>query len=62
MLFHVEAMTCGGCARAVTAAIRGLDPTAEVRTDPPSHTVEVQTSRPEVEVRAALAAAGFPAR
>lgn len=62
MLFHVEAMTCGGCARAVTAAIRGLDPSAEVKTDPPTHAVEVRTSRPEAEVRAALSAAGFPPR
>jgi copper chaperone len=62
MLFHVEAMTCGGCARAVTAAIRGLDPSAEVKADPPTHVVEVRTSLPEAEVRAALSAAGFPPR
>jgi copper chaperone len=62
MQFHVEAMTCGGCARAVTAAIRSLDPSAEVRADPPTHSLEVQTTRPEPEVRAALTAAGFPPR
>ena len=62
MKFHVEAMTCGGCALAVTAAVRSLDPSAEVKADPPTHSVEVQTSRPESEVRAALTAAGFPPR
>jgi copper chaperone len=62
MQFHVEDMTCGGCARAVTAAIRSLDPSAEVRADPPTHSVEVQSTRPESEVRAALTAAGFPPR
>jgi len=60
MKFHVEAMTCGGCARAVTAAIRALDPSAEVKADPPARSVEVRTVRPEAEVRAALDAAGFP--
>lgn len=62
MQFHVEDMTCGGCARAVTAAIRALDPDARVSADPPTRRVEVESSRPEPEVRAALAAAGFPPR
>ncbi|MCX7057287.1 MAG: heavy-metal-associated domain-containing protein [Pseudomonadota bacterium] len=60
MNFHIQAMTCGGCARAVTAAIRAIDPAAEVQADPPSHSVEVRSERPEAEVRAALVAAGFP--
>jgi copper chaperone len=62
MQFHVEAMTCGGCARAVTAAIRELDPEARVTADPPTRRVEVDTKRSEAEVRAALTAAGFPPR
>ena len=62
MQFHIQAMTCGGCARAVTAAIRALDPMAEVKADPPTHALEVQTSRSEAEIRAALTTAGFPPR
>jgi copper chaperone len=62
MQFHVEDMTCGGCARAVTAAVKAIDPTAKVEADPPTRTVRVESSRPEPEVRAALADAGFPPR
>jgi copper chaperone len=62
MQFHLEDMTCGGCARAVTAAIREIDPAAQVKADPPTRRVDVETTRPEAEVRAALAAAGFPPR
>lgn len=62
MKFHVEDMTCGGCARAVTAAVRTVDPAARVVTDPPTRTVEVESARPEPEIRSALAQAGFPPR
>jgi len=62
MQFHVDTMTCSGCARAVAAAIHGLDPDAEVKADPPARTVDVRSSRPEAELRAALSAAGFPPR
>ena len=47
MEFHVEDLTCGGCARAV---------------DPPTRTVRVESNRPEPEIRAALVQAGFPPR
>jgi copper chaperone len=62
MQFHVDSMTCGGCARAVTAAIRALDPAAKVTADPPSRTVQVDSSLSEPAIRAVLAAAGFPPR
>ena len=62
MQFHVENMTCGGCARSVAAAIREIDPQARVEADPPARTVRVETSRPEPEIRAALVEAGFPPR
>jgi len=62
MQFQIDNMTCGGCARAVTAAIRGVDPAATVRADPPARRVDVDSARAEAEIRAALAAAGFPPR
>lgn len=62
MRFHVEDMTCGGCARAVGAAIRAIDPDARVTADPPTRRVDVETTRAEAEVREALTAAGFPPR
>jgi copper chaperone len=62
MQFHIDNMTCGGCARAVTAAIRSVDPAATIRADPPARRVDVDTTRSETEIREALAAAGFPPR
>jgi copper chaperone len=62
MKFHIDNMTCGGCARAVTAAVRSLDPAAAVTADPPTRTVLIDSARSEGELRAALGAAGFPPR
>ncbi len=62
MQFQIENMTCGGCARSVTAAIRSLDPGATVRADPPARVVDVESVRSEAEIRAALTSAGFPPR
>ena len=45
MQFHLEDMTCGGCARTVTKTIQMIDPNAKIVTDPPTRRVEVQTSR-----------------
>ncbi|WP_300621882.1 heavy-metal-associated domain-containing protein [Dokdonella sp.] len=59
MLFHVESMTCGGCARSVTRAIQSVDPAAEVSADPPRRRVEVKTGAPRERIEAALREAGF---
>lgn len=62
MEFHVEGMTCGGCARSVTKAIELVDPQASVQADPASRRVQVQTSASEAQIMAALTDAGFPPR
>ncbi|WP_223494997.1 heavy-metal-associated domain-containing protein [Stenotrophomonas indicatrix] len=62
MEFHVEGMTCGGCARSVTKAIELVDPAATVSADAPSRRVQVQTSASEAQIIAALTEAGFPPR
>jgi copper chaperone len=61
MQFHVETMTCGGCVRRVTTALRSLDPAAQVQADPASRRLVVISSRPQGEIEAALAEAGYPA-
>ena len=33
MQFHLEDMTCGGCARTVTKTIQTIDPNAKIVTD-----------------------------
>ncbi|WP_303638982.1 MULTISPECIES: heavy-metal-associated domain-containing protein [Stenotrophomonas] len=62
MEFHVEGMTCGGCARSVAKAIEQVDPQASVQADPASRRVQVQTSASEAQIVAALTEAGFPPR
>lgn len=61
MQFHIEDMTCGGCAKSVVAAIRSVDAKAEISTDPPSRTVEVTSSASRAEFEAVLEEAGYPA-
>jgi copper chaperone len=61
MQFHVENMTCGGCARSVTKAIQSVDPTARVETDPATRRVVVTSDQPRAEFEAVLAEAGYPA-
>ena len=53
-------MTCGGCAKAVCAAVLNLDAQAGFEADPASRTVEIRTSVTSDAVQAALADAGFP--
>ena len=62
MQFHLEDMTCGGCARTVTKTIQMIDPNAKIVTDPPTRRVEVQTSASQEQIAAALSEAGFPPR
>lgn len=62
MQFHLDDMSCGGCARSVTKAIQTIDPTASVVADPPTRRVQVQTSASEEQIVTALREAGFPPR
>lgn len=62
MKFQIEDMTCGGCARSVTAAIRAVDPQANVEADPPARLVQVTTSASREQIASALREAGFPPR
>ncbi|MGY6695533.1 MAG: heavy-metal-associated domain-containing protein [Roseinatronobacter sp.] len=62
MQFHIENMTCGGCVRGVTNAIKSVDPSAAVEADPPARKLIVQSIKPGAEFLPALAAAGFDAK
>ncbi|ARO13573.1 heavy metal-associated domain protein [Ketogulonicigenium robustum] len=61
MKFRVENMTCGGCARAVTAAIREIDPDAVVNAAPADRLIDVTSRADAAQISAALDEAGFPA-
>lgn len=60
MKLRVNDMTCGGCAKAVTAIIRELDEQAQVEIDVATKLVTVETSASLDAVQAALEDGGFP--
>ncbi len=62
MQFHIDNMTCGGCARSVTKAIQSVDANARVTADPPNRLIEVESSASPEQLEAALRDAGFPPR
>lgn len=59
--FHVPGMTCGGCARVVTNAIKAIDPAAEVTTDPSARRITVRSQANEQALMSAHAEAGYRA-
>lgn len=62
MNLHIDTMTCGGCARSVTAAIKDVDPAATVEIDLPARRVRIESAQPAARFTRALDEAGFPAR
>lgn len=60
MKLEIQNMTCGGCARSVTATIKELDPAAQVNIDIASKIVDVETKLNIDQVTQALTEDGFP--
>lgn len=58
--FKVSNMSCGHCVRAVTEALRQVDPQAQVQVDLPTQRVNVQSSAEPAALAAALKEAGYP--
>jgi copper chaperone len=57
--FTVQGMTCGHCEKAVTTAIRSLDPGAEVRIDRAQNRVEVRSEQPAEAIAEAIREEGY---
>ncbi|WP_046863420.1 heavy-metal-associated domain-containing protein [Microvirga massiliensis] len=57
--FRVPDMKCGGCAKGVTRAITGLDPTSDVEIDLDTKEVTIVSSLEEDAVASALERAGY---
>jgi len=57
--FTVQGMTCGHCEKAVTSAIKTLDPQAQVRIDRSQNRVEVDTSQTRDAVAEAIREEGY---
>lgn len=57
--FNVQGMTCGHCERAVSQAIKAVDPQSEVRIDRASGLVEVQSQAPREALAHAITEEGY---
>ena len=55
----VNGMRCGPCARAVTEAVRSVDPVAEVEIDLDTKLVSIETNAGIGHIRAAIEGAGY---
>ena len=57
--FDVKGMTCGHCDKAVTRALKQLDPLAEITIDRSRNKVEVQSLQPREALARAIAEDGY---
>ena len=57
--FTVTGMTCGHCEKAVTRALKQVDPQAEVQIDRTNNLVQVQSSQPREALAHAIAEEGY---
>lgn len=60
MKLKIENMTCGGCARSVTATVKDIDANAVVNIDVATKIVELETTQLDAVLKA-LDDDGFPA-
>ena len=58
-IFDVKGMTCGHCERAVTTAIKQLDPQAKVTIDRHQNKVEVASDQNREALAAAIREEGY---
>lgn len=54
-------MTCGHCAKSVTAAVQRVDPQAGLKIELPTHRVQIESDRPREAFTTALAEEGYAA-
>lgn len=60
--FTVAGMTCQHCVRAVTEAVRELDPKASVEIDLAAATVSIDSAQPRDALAEAISEAGYEVR
>lgn len=58
-IFTVQGMTCGHCEKAVTTAIKLVDPQAQVSIDRSQNRVEVTTTQPREALADAIREEGY---
>jgi copper chaperone len=55
----VPNMACSACSETITEAIKAVDSTATVQTDPKTKLVNVETQASEVAIKEAITTAGY---
>ncbi|URD53412.1 heavy-metal-associated domain-containing protein [Chroococcidiopsis sp. CCNUC1] len=55
----VSNMACSACGQTITKAIKAIDPTAIVQTDPKTKQVNIETQVSQAAVKEAITAAGY---
>jgi copper chaperone len=58
-VFDVQGMSCNHCAKAVTQAVRQVDPQAQVQVDLAGKKVEVESAQPRQALAKAIADEGY---
>lgn len=58
--FFIPNMTCGGCAKSVIRALLSVDPQAQIKTDPPTGVVSIDSTLEASTLLAVLSDAGYP--
>ena len=58
-VFDVDGMSCGHCVKAVTAAVRQIDPQAQVQVDLAGKKVEVESTQAREALAKAIADEGY---
>lgn len=61
-VFNVQGMTCGHCVRAVTNAIKGEDPAADVQVDLAKGEVAVESQLPAEQIIGLFVEEGYTAK
>lgn len=61
-VFNVQGMTCGHCVRAVTNAIKGEDPAADVQVDLAKGEVAVESQLPAEQIIGLIVEEGYTAK
>nr|WP_319390202.1 heavy-metal-associated domain-containing protein [uncultured Cohaesibacter sp.] len=58
---NVQEMSCGGCVKSVTEAVKNVDASAEVEASLETGAVTVESGADPEAIRSAIEEAGFPA-
>jgi len=57
--FKVSGMTCGGCVKSLTNALKAFDINSDINIDLDSQTVRIDTSKSKEEITSTILDAGY---